>query len=329
MQSISTFISRRRLPLALGVLIAAFSLQNAQASCGSSFCTVNTNWNMQGVAVEQGWRLDLRGEYIDQDQPWAGSDEVAVGQFPSHHDEVETKNRNLIATLDYAHDERWGLSVSLPVVDREHLHIHHHMGDDIPERWDFTNLGDVRVLARYQWRTENPEAASLGYYGLNLGLKLPTGSIHERNSDGDLAERTLQPGTGSTDLLLGAYYGQHLARYNSGWFAQALLQHRLDTREDYEPGKRVSLDAGYRYDATPALGLMLQLNALYARKDRGSEAESDDSGGRFLFVSPGLSYALTQNLQLYGFFQQPLYQHVNGVQLTSDWSVASGASFRF
>ena len=35
-------------------------------------------------------------------------------------------------------------------------------------------------------------------------------------------------------------------------------------------------------------------------------------------ISPGLSYAATETLQVYGFLQKPVYQHVNGVQLTAD-----------
>ena len=47
------------------------------------------------------------------------------------------------------------------------------------------------------------------------------------------------------------------------------------------------------------------------------------------FLSPGLSYMLTQSVQAYGFVQLPLYQYVNGVQLTADWAVAAGLSWRF
>jgi hypothetical protein len=38
---------------------------------------------------------------------------------------------------------------------------------------------------------------------------------------------------------------------------------------------------------------------------------------------------LTQSLHAYGFVQLPLYQYVNGVQLTADWAVAAGLSWRF
>jgi len=271
----------------------------------------------------------LRAEYIDQDQPRSGSNELAVGEVPKHDDEVETKNRNVLATVDYAYDDRWGVTATLPVVDRDHLHIHNHMGNKIPESWDFTKIGDARVMGRYQWRNENPENTSLGHFGVNFGVKLPTGDIHERNADGDLAERTLQPGTGSTDVLLGAYFSKVMAADRFALFVNGLMQHPVDTRDDFEPGNRFTVDAGYRYEASEKIGLMLQLNALVTEKDSGSEAESDDSGGRSVYLSPGVSFAITQNVQVYGFFQQPIYQYVNGVQLTADWSVASGVSVRF
>jgi len=51
--------------------------------------------------------------------------------------------------------------------------------------------------------------------------------------------------------------------------------------------------------------------------------------GRSLWVSPGVSYAVTKNLQAYGFIQLPLYQSVNGVQLVAARSFVIGCSMRF
>jgi hypothetical protein len=311
--------------------MAAFALgiaADAAASCGTAFCMVNTSWNVQGVWTEPGGRLDLRFEYIDQDQPRAGSREVRVGEIPKHHDEVRTVNRNWLATYDYAFDEAWGVSATLPVLDRSHAHIHNHHGAQIHDRWNFTELGDMRVLGRRQWRGESLEAQRLDFYGANFGLELPTGKQDVENGDGALAERTLQPGTGTTDLLLGGYFRRMLGSGDS-WFVDVLLQQPLNTHDDFRPGARISLDAGYRREMTEKIGLMLQLNYLHRRRDKGAEAESEDSGGDALFASPGLSYALTSGLQAYGFLQLPLYQYVNGVQLTADWALVAGVSARF
>jgi hypothetical protein len=308
--------------LALG--IAA----EAAASCGTTFCMVNTSWSVQGAWTEPGARLDLRFEYIDQDQPMAGSRRVGVGEIPKHHDEVRTLNRNWLATYDYTFSEAWGVSATLPVLDRDHVHIHNHMGAQLREHWNFTEAGDLRVLGRRQWTSESLEAQRLDFYGANFGLKLPTGRRDVRNADGELAERTLQPGSGTTDLLIGGYFRRMLGS-GASWFADALLQQPLDSRDDFRPGARVSLDLGYRREATEKLGLMLQLNLLHRRRDKGAEAEPEDSGGNAVFVSPGASYALADNLQLYGFLQLPLYQYANGGQLTADWAAVAGFSARF
>lgn len=308
---------------------AAFIAGAAHASCGSAFCMVNTNWNLQGVVAEPGLRLDLRYEYVKQDQPMTGSRKIAVGEIPAHHDEVRTLNRNLVGTVDYAFNERWGVLATVPVVHTSHFHIHNHQGSPIPEDWNFTELGDIRVLGRYQLAGEDVQDGRLSFYGANFGLKLPTGKRDVRNSNGDLAERSLQPGTGTTDALIGAFYSRVIPAADASWFAQALVQQPLNSRENYRPGERITVDLGYRYELTDKVGLMLQLNALLRARDAGSDAEPEDTGGRFFYASPGLSYALTRDTQVYGFLQLPIHQHVNGVQLTSDWAAVAGVSLRF
>jgi hypothetical protein len=314
--------------LLLMAALAAGIAGEAAASCGSAFCMVNTNWNVEGAWIEPGARLDLRFEYINQDQPRAGSRKVGVGEIPQHHDEIRTINRNWIGTFDYTFNQDWGVSATLPYSIRDHSHIHHHMGEDLMETWHFGELGDARVLGRRQWHAESARAERLDFFGATFGLKLPTGRTDVANADGDLAERTLQPGSGTTDLLLGGYFRRVLGS-GSSWFADLLWQRPLNSHEEFRPGDRLSLDIGVRREMSERLGLMLQLNYLHRARDSGEQAEPDDSGGKFLFLSPGVSYALGKNLQLYSFVQLPLYQYVNGVQLTADWSFVAGASVRF
>src|SRR4051812_2868968 len=90
----------------------------ALASCGSAFCAVNTTWDLMSTRTQPGAVVDLRYEAIDQDQPRSGSSKVGVGQIPRHHDEVSTKNRNWLGSLDYAFSSDWGVTVTAPLVDR-------------------------------------------------------------------------------------------------------------------------------------------------------------------------------------------------------------------
>jgi Putative MetA-pathway of phenol degradation len=313
-------------PLTACLVIGLLSL-DASASCGASFCPVNTDWSAQGVWADTGARLDLRYEHINQNQLRSGSGKAVAQQVPGEPDEIETRNRNWVAALDYNLDPSWGVSLSLPFVKRDHSHTLNDPAGSIVEQWRFNKLGDARLLGRYQLPSASKN--DYGQTGLIFGLKLPTGSIDVKNAEGVLAERALQPGSGTTDLVLGGYYRYSMPAENDSWFTQLLFQSALNQRDNFKPGQRWNLDAGYRYQATDNLGLMLQMNYNIRSRDSGSNAEPDVSGSRVLSLSPGLSYTFARDWQAYGFVQKPLYQHVNGIQLTSDWSAVLGVSTKF
>jgi hypothetical protein len=305
-----------------GAAFVAGTFQPAHASCGASFCSVNTQWETQGAWTGEGLRLGLRYEVTDQDQLRSGADKVAPAGELGEHDETRTINRNLQLSADYAFSPRWALSVQVPIVQRDHEHVH----NDIPpetERWRFTTLGDARVSGRWQ--------TTLGQHssgGVQFGLKLPTGRFNEANDDGERAERSLQPGTGTTDLLLGVYSHHRLEGDATTLFLQALWQRPLGERAGYQPGQQLSFDAGVRYAFTPNFHGLLQLNLQWKDHDEGVNAEPQESGSTAVFVSPGVSVNITPHLQAYGFVQLPLYQYMQGTQLTADWSAVAGLSLK-
>jgi hypothetical protein len=293
------------------------------ASCGSAVCSVNTDWAAHGAFTEPGGRVDIRAEYVPQDQPRHGDKAVDVGEVPAEHHEVHTWNRNVVTTVDYAFTAQWAVTVSVPYVDRDHKHIHAEEGE--VEKWHIAGLGDARVLGRYQFARG---ADSSSAAGVQFGFKLPTGATKVKNSDGEEAERTLQPGTGTTDGIVGGYYQRSLTP-RLGWFIQAMRQSALNAHEDFRPGDRTLLDTGMRFEATSSLALMLQFNAQWRERDGGDQAEPEESGGRAYYLSPGASYAFTHDVQMYGFYQWAGYQYVNGVQLTADAAAVLGVSLRF
>jgi len=316
----------RKGALAVGLAVAA---ADAGASCGSAFCLVNTDWSVQGAWTELGVRGDLRYESIDQDQPRSGTHNVGVGEIPAHHDEVETRNKNLVGTIDWSFAPQWGVSLTIPYVDRLHEHIHHHEGEKIVEQWDFRELGDVRAVGRYEFMRSLEDPAKPSFAGLTFGVKLPTGKHDVKNADGEEAERSLQPGTGTTDLVLGVYWQEALALEDLSWFAQAQGVVPMNSKDGFKPGNQLRLDAGIRQGVLRDGALMLQLNYVAKGRDSGENAEAEDSGQRVLFASPGVSWNLGKNAQVYAFAQLPLYQYVNGVQLTARHSFVAGVSSRF
>ena len=110
---------------------------------------------------------------------------------------------------------------------------------------------------------------------------------------------------------------------------QGMWQQTVSDRDDFKLGRKLSADVGMSYNATPNLSLMLQLNLQHKSHYSGANAEPADSGSRTASISLGLSYRLTPAVQVYGFVQKPIYQYMNGAQLTPDWSAAVGFSTQF
>ena len=120
-----------------------------------------------------------------------------------------------------------------------------------------------------------------------------------------------------------------LPMQNSSWYAQVAGLIPLGYHDNYKPGTQLGADLGYRYDVNDNLGLNLQLNYVHKSRDKGSDAEPDDSGGRALFIAPGITYSFTPAVQVYSFAQLPIYRDVNGVQLTAKWAGTVGVSAQF
>lgn len=311
--------------LKTGIALALLSSPiAATASCGSAFCTINTDWDTQAPWQSGATQLDLRMEYIHQDQLRSGTDKAVASGELGEHDEIKTLNRNVVASLSHAFSPSLSLALQVPLVSRDHSHVFNSAGGPEPESWDFTRVGDVRALAHL--RLDDAQSSHDRAYGLIGGIKFPTGSINVRNPDGEAAERSLQPGSGSTDLIAGGFVSGHLAQ--ASWHTQLNWQHAVSERQEYRPGDHVRLDAGMAYPLG-AVQALAQINLLWRGHDTGANAEPGDSGGKYVYFSPGVAVSLGRDTKVYGLVQLPLYQNVRGTQLTADAAATLGLTMRF
>jgi hypothetical protein len=324
------------------VILLLASLSQGALACASCGCTLSSDWESQGFTTLPGLKLDLRYDYLNQDQlrhatgrisPAAAAQVVTSAGDPQ---EVETYTRNNYYTigLDYTIDAAWGINVQLPYVDRRHatLGVNSNGSDPADEAYEShtRNLGDVRVVGRYQGFTPQHNLGAM------LGLKLPTGSHTETGLSTDPAtpgevseiDRGLQPGTGTTDLIAGLYYFDSLNR-DWDYFAQATGQFALNSKDAYKPGDGYNLNLGLRYLGFTALVPQLQLNSRHVRHDTGDNADQTSTGGTLVYLSPGVVVPVTRQASVYAFAQLPLYQNVRGVQLTPRYSLSVGARFSF
>jgi hypothetical protein len=324
----------------LPVALAMFAT-NANANCGSAFCYVDTHWDTQGLSTDEGLRVDLRYAYTRADTLRAGTSKINAQAPSGSGEEIEDKRTiNQVFNLDaeYAINARWNIGISLPLVWRDHTHTFDSLAPDAPieQQAKFTSLGDIIVAGKYKIDTGSPQTGN----GFRFGLKLPTGAIDKTMTPPDPAnpttpfalERSAQPGSGSTDAIVGVYYYRNAPANAWGWFASGTGQSAFVIRDNFRPGKEARIDLGMHYALSPSLTGLLQLNSQYRGTDTGSEA-NPASGGYAIYLSPGLSYAVTPKTQVYGFVQLALRQYANtdpavpgSGQLTAPWALTLGVT---
>ena len=314
---------------ALGAVLLAPGEAGACATCG---CTLSADAAL-GFAVLPGWRLSLEYDYLDQDQLRSGT--RAVNTVPDGTElEHDTLNQYITAGVSYAPNFDWSFQLFVPYVVRSHsTYGTYESSEPLPDLSyaNFAKLGDVRLLANYQG------FMSSGELGVQVGVKLPTGqygtAIDFRSGPkaGQPLDASLQPGTGSTDVIVGAYY-QHPVSKNLELFASAQFQAAVRERlnqpgNDYRPGNAAAAIVGLRYEADPRWVPQLQLNFLHKQPDEGALADIQNTAGTVLYVSPGITLQLARKLVAFGFVQLPVYSNLYGYQLFPHYAASVGLSY--
>ncbi len=313
-----------KLLLSLAALAGASTTSFACSVCG---CSLSSDWGLQGFAETPGLQLNLRYEYFDQTDLRAGTHTVdrAALTFP-HDEEIQqsTTNHNVWLGLDYVVDAKWAVSFQLPHHDRDHTTIAE--GDTDISTSRASGLGDVRLLARYQ------KSGPTQSYGFQFGLKLPTGRFDQNFAEGpqagELLDRGLQLGTGTTNLILGASWFARPA-VALGCFVQAQLDQPLAARDGFLPSASLQLSGGVRWLNSSTFTPQLQLNIKTESREQGANADTTNSGGALAYLSPGLTVELGRKASAFAFVQLPVYQRVNGLQLQPHWLLSTGVSWHW
>jgi hypothetical protein len=303
----------------------------ACASCG---CTLNADAAM-GYSSIPGWRLSFEYDYIHQDQLRSGTQKIG-GVLDGNELERETLNRYYTVGLDYSPNADWNIDLRLPYVARTHSTYGSFDSTAALSPLSYSrssSLGDVKLIGSYQGilPTHN--------LGVQLGVKLPTGrygtdvKFNSGPLEGAPLDASLQPGTGSTDIIVGAYYYQAISQ-DFDFFANAQFQRSLNNKQDqpgndFRPGDTATVSFGLRYEANPKWIPQLQMSLLHKSVDQGALADVYDTAGYVAYISPGLTAQVAGNLHAYGFVQFPLYSDLVGYQLFPKYTFSVGASYAF
>jgi hypothetical protein len=282
----------------------------AQAcACGCAVFDVGTS---SLLPSGPGGTVFLEYDFLDQTTNWSGG-HSAPG---ADNDDKKIRSDFFVAGGQYMFNNDWGVMAEIPLTHRGFLTA----DSGTPEEFDHTSLGDVRLMANYTGLSSDMST------GIIAGLKLPTGDSTYANFDSDV-----EIGSGSTDLLLGAYHTGALNPTGEwNYYAQVMWQHELATQHRYTPGSELNSAFGVSWAGWTVgdaqISPLFQIIASYRGRD-GGIGDPDNTGYARLLISPGIK-ADFGTWSLYADVEHPVLQSVNGNQLIGPVAAKFVASYK-
>ncbi len=306
-------------------------------SCGSANCFLVTG-TQDGIGAPGKMTLDISYRYIPMDKFQRGNsstNEVIVPKVdfkngvivPDHHREVRTINELMQVDVIYGVTERFSLQFSIPLMNnRAHEHFDEvGTSDEFFTRQDGSSgLGDIRLTGRYALVVSTRHLFVLGG-----GIKLPTGEYKLNDSHGEINEPTIMPGTGSTDVLFSFFYDYQIVPHKLDTFFSGNYQLTSENDLDYQFADQTHFNTGLNYLLSEKVSVSGQLNLQLKPHDTFKGQNVPSTGGKWLYVTPGIQVQASDHLGLYTFVQIPLMQDVNEVNIVARYALAIGASYSF
>jgi len=252
----------------------------------------------------------LETDYQDQNRNWDGT---APGPAADNPDK-DLRTTFLTAGVQQMFDRNWRIQAEVPYAQRHFETTGGASGSDLVAL-NWAGLGDIRLEGIYTGLS--PDLST----GLTCGVKLPTGAYTHNDAYGDV-DRDSEFGSGSTDLLFGAFHRDALVGLGDWtWFAQAALDLPILSRDQYRPGLEVDSALGLYYAGWSVgrwrLTPMAQLKAASRASDRGLNAAVPlASGYHRLLAAPGVEFTF-HPVTVYADVELPVYQRFNGNQLSA------------
>ncbi|MEM7205767.1 MAG: transporter [Planctomycetota bacterium] len=287
------------------------------------------------------WMFSYRYTLMYMDGNRDGSDSVSngdvLGSFMVSPKRM-TMQMHMFGAMYGFTDNITGM-IMLPFVVKEMSHVTR-MGANFTTRTQ--GMGDVKVKGMFGlWNNDSQHLHA------DLGVSLPTGSVNE-NDDTPMGPSSplpypMQLGSGTFDLLFGGTYGSRI-NDDLSWGAQAGYTLRLGRNSaDYSFGDRANATAWTTYSWTQRFNSSVRFDYQYWANINGRDnrlnpmmvptARTDLRAGQRVDLLVGTSFYTTDNphkgVQIGLEVGFPLFQHLDGPQLGTDFLASLRASVHF
>jgi hypothetical protein len=300
--------------LSASIIAAAILFAPAIAAACACGCGIFDVGGASGIMPDESagdYSLYFRYDYMNQGTNWEGDHKA-----PASDNQDKNINTSFYFTgAQWRINPDWTLMAEVPVYAR-HLTTTDDGTVAGPAGTVYTgkmvSLGDAQIMANYTGIT--PDRTT----GLVFGLKLPTGDFSGPKGPlgGYEFDRDSLPGTGSTDVILGAYHIGSLSENGLlGYYGQVRANIPVATQGGYRPGNEFDAAGGvdYTFDQVKpfkSISPVFSILASYRQRDTGPAADFFNSGYVRTLAAPGVELHFA-NLRLYADVEIPFYQHTN------------------
>jgi hypothetical protein len=314
----------RFLPLGFLLLAAPPALP-----CDSTGCLMLTR-GTAGLLGRGTFQVDVSFRYSDMSSKREGTDptdevirpKVFIEQgrlVDGYHEDESASESFLQVDLSYGLLAETTVFASLPAFGQRYYDVSH---GGVLTSYNVRGLGDL-VLGVRQALVKGAQRSLVA----SLGFKVPTGSNDVIDEyDGTILDPTMQPGTGSGDVITALQWSSTVGKGQ----VSASASYQINTTNDFDyrfGNELVAAVTGARAFGRFSPSLQLKLWNRPRYDFVGDSVPS--TGGTILYANGGARFSSADGLGFYAFVIVPVLRDINDAQLAPRVSVVAGLSKSF
>ncbi|WP_158655175.1 hypothetical protein [Flavivirga eckloniae] len=193
-----------------------------------------------------------------------------------------------------------------------------------------SGIGDAVLLLKYNFPELLGEKSNIA---IGLGSKIPLGSSTETNDQGITLNADLQPGSNAWDIIYWTSFSKNFAFRPTSTLSARIIYRSTGTNDSYFENSTYKFGNEFQGFISFSDQFVLfktltnpSLSFKYrdARRDKISGFDLDNTGGNWVSVIPNFSINLKPQLAFSAKAELPIYNNVDGTQLTPTYRITTG-----
>lgn len=248
------------------------------------------------------------------------------GRQQLENNTVERNTQSTLLEINYGITNRLTISSTATYVQKQRLALANN--DELITR----GIGDGLVMLKYVLHQNTmSEQYQLAVGG---GTKIPFGKISLRKN-GIPLNLDMQPGTGAWDGIFWSYFSKTFAPtsdinfflYNT--FRATGTAERFNKDDKYKFGNEWVVNTGITDNLFSNLSYVGMISYRSTSSDQRNGQNLPNTGGKWVSIEPALRYQFTNSLSAKIGGKIPVYQHLNGIQPTTSYTVSFSLFYNF